>query len=180
MASSLDAKIKEICDRLVALKDEIDNDDQHTNLYTMEDIRDLIRRGEGLLESIRGPVGVATAAAADDSDTEEKGATTQAKDRNKNPLKKFDDGPNRKRKLGEDRTLSFLQALESEIVSGSQELEVVQRLVLIVLLDRTRGPTWPRRYLLRLFAVMLTCPLTSSALQHWVLMPKARCTRGRS
>ena len=134
MASSLDAKIKDICEQMVALKNHTDSLDRHTDLYAMKDICDLIRPGEGLLESIPEPVGVTTAAPADDSDTEEKGATTQAKDGNKNRVKKFDDGPNRKRKLGEDRTLSFLQALESEIVSGSQELEVVQRLVLMVCL----------------------------------------------
>ena len=165
MASSFDAKINEICDRLAALKEEIDNDDPHTTLYTMEDIRNLIHPGEGLLEAVREPVSVTAAAPAEDPDTdEEEEGTAQAT--NKNRVKEVDDDPDRKGKLGEERALSFLEGLEPEIVSVSQELDVVQRLLLMVLLDRTRGPTWPRRHLPRLFAVISTRPLTSSALQH--------------
>ena len=140
MASSLDAKLNEICDRLAALKDEIDNDDPRTTLYTMEDIRDLIHPGEGLLEAVRKPVGVTAAAPADDSGTEdEEEATAQAKNNNKNRVKEVDDDPDRKGKLGEERALSFLQALEPEIVSVSPDMEVVQRLLLMVSLDRIRG-----------------------------------------
>ena len=140
MASSLDAKINEICDEMAALKNHTDALDRRTNLYAMEDICELLLSGEGLLKAIREPMGVTATAPAEDPGTdEEEEATAQATNKNKNRVKEVDDDPDRKGKLGEERALSFLEGLEPEIVSVSPELEVVQRLLLMVSLDRIRG-----------------------------------------
>jgi hypothetical protein len=125
MATPFGGTINDICNQMKTLRNDIASLDKRTNLYAAEDISEQLHRGEGLLESLREPVGVVKATPAGearDSDDEEE----QAK-RAKRPVKQVDEDPEKKGKLGEDKALCFLQELESEIVSIALELDVAQR-----------------------------------------------------